>query len=163
MVMYYIIFGTGGIFVKKKIIGIVFGSFLVFGSAMNVGAVENDKNCGDFEGDGAIAFWYENGFTAENDPHNLDGDSDGLPCETSQGDYDSYVASQEADDSSSEEETVAEETATEEDETATEEDETEEGAALPNTASNGPLMMLFGAGLAGAGSLLLFRRKNQNA
>lgn len=142
---------------KKKFIGVVLGSFLVLGSALNVGAVENDKDCGDFEGDGAVAFWYENGFTAENDPHNLDGDSDGLPCETSQSEYDSYVASQEADDSSTEEETVAEE------EAATEEDETEEGAALPNTASNGPLMMLFGAGLAGAGSLLLFRRKTQEA
>lgn len=93
--------------------------------------------------------------TAQNDPHDLDRDDDGLACEVSQSEYDSYVANQEADNSS--DETVAEE------EAATEEDETEEGAALPNTASNGPLMMLFGAGLAGAGSLLLFRRKNQNA
>ena len=140
---------------KKKLVGTILGSFLVLGSALNVAAEENTKNCGDFEGDGAIAFWYENGYTAENDPHNLDGDSDGLPCETTQSEYDSYVANQEAANSS--DETAAEE------ETATEEDETEEGAALPNTASNGPLMMLFGAGLAGAGSLLLFRRKNQNA
>lgn len=133
---------------KKKIIGVVFGTLLVLGSALNVGAVENDKNCGDFVGDGAIAFWYENGYSAGNDPHDLDRDNDGLPCETTQSQYDNYVASQEADNTS-------------EEETATEE-ETEEGAALPDTASNGPLMMLFGAGLAGAGSLLLFRRKNQN-
>lgn len=95
-----------------------------------------------------MAFWYENGYSASNDPHGLDRDNDGLACEVSQSEYDNYVASQETDDSS--------------DEAATEE-ETEEGAALPNTASNGPLMMLFGAGLAGAGSLLLFRRKDQNA
>lgn len=139
---------------KKKLVGVIFGSFLILSSAVTVGAEEDTKNCGDFEGDGAVAFWYENGYTAENDPHNLDGDSDGLPCETTQSEYDSYVATQKSDDSS-------DETATEE-EIATEKDETEEGAALPKTASNGPLMMLFGAGLAGAGSLLLFRRKNQN-
>ncbi|MFP3422993.1 LPXTG cell wall anchor domain-containing protein [Bacillus sp. SIMBA_161] len=34
---------------------------------------------------------------------------------------------------------------------------------MPDTASNGPLMMLFGAGVAGAGALLLFRRKKQTA
>ncbi|ANU11788.1 cell surface protein [Planococcus antarcticus DSM 14505] len=141
---------------KKKLVGVVFGSCLVLGSALNVGAVENDKDCGDFAShDDVMAFWYENGYNAGNDPHDLDRDNDGLACEVSQSEYDNYVASQEADDSS-------EGTATEE-EAATEEDETEEGAALPDTASNGPLMMLFGAGFAGAGSLLLFRRKNQNA
>ncbi|MBT2569698.1 excalibur calcium-binding domain-containing protein [Planococcus sp. ISL-110] len=141
---------------KKKISGVIFGSFLVLSSTLNVGAVENDRDCGEFSSqEEVMAFWYDNGYSASNDPHDLDRDSDGLPCETSQSEYDSYVASQETDDSSKE--TVAEE------EAATEEDETEEGAALPDTASNGPLMMLFGAGLAGAGSLLLFRRKNQNA
>lgn len=141
---------------KKKLVALVFGSFLVLGSALNVGAVENDRDCGEFSShEEVMAFWYENGYSANNDPHDLDRDNDGLACEVSQSEYDSYVANQETDDSS--DETVAEE------EAATEEDETEEGAALPNTASNGPLMMLFGAGLAGAGSLLLFRRKNQNA
>ncbi len=141
---------------KKKFVGVVFGSFLVLGSALNVGAVENDKDCGDFSShEEVMAFWYENGFDANNDPHDLDRDNDGLACEVSQSEYDSYVANQQSDDSSNE--------AAGEEETATEEDESEEGAALPNTASNGPLMMLLGAGLAGAGSLLLFRRKNQNA
>ena len=134
---------------KKKLVGTVLGSFLVLGSALNVGAVENDRDCGDFSShEEVMAFWYENGYSASNDPHGLDRDNDGLACEVSQSEYDNYVASQETDDSS--------------DEAATEE-ETEEGAALPNTASNGPLMMLFGAGLAGAGSLILFRRKDQNA
>ncbi|WP_298826013.1 excalibur calcium-binding domain-containing protein [uncultured Planococcus sp.] len=134
---------------KKKLVGAVLGSFLVLGSALNVGAVENDRDCGDFSShEEVMAFWYENGYNENNDPHDLDRDNDGLACEVTQSEYDSYVASQETDDSS-------EETATEE--------ETEEGAALPDTASNGPLMMLFGAGLAGAGSLLLFRRKDQKA
>ena len=137
---------------KKKIAGVVFGSFLVLGSALNVGAVENDKDCGDFADGEAQVFWDENGQSAENDPHRLDADSDGVPCEGDSETTESGVV----------EENISDETAAEE-ETATEEDETEEGAALPNTASNGPLMMLFGAGLAGAGSLLLFRRKNQNA
>lgn len=140
---------------KKKLVGTVLGSFLVLGSALNVGAVENDRDCGDFSShEEVMAFWYENGYSADNDPHDLDRDNDGLACEVSQSEYDSYVANQEADNSS-------DETASEEE--ATTEEETEEGAALPNTASNGPLMMLFGAGLAGAGSLLLFRRQKQNA
>lgn len=140
---------------KKKLVGTVLGLFLVLGSALNVGAVENDRDCGDFSShEEVMAFWYENGYSADNDPHDLDRDNDGLACEVSQSEYDSYVANQEADNSS-------DETASEEE--ATTEEETEEGAALPNTASNGPLMMLFGAGLAGAGSLLLFRRQKQNA
>ncbi|ANU26118.1 excalibur calcium-binding domain-containing protein [Planococcus versutus] len=140
---------------KKKLVGVLLGSFLVLGSALNVGAVENDKNCDDFAShNDVLAFWYENGYSADNDPHDLDRDNDGLACEVTQSEYDSYVASQEANDSSGE--TVTEQ------ETAVE-DKTEEGAALPKTASNGPLMMLFGAGLAGAGSLLLFRRRKQSA
>ncbi|MDQ0428768.1 LPXTG-motif cell wall-anchored protein [Planomicrobium stackebrandtii] len=141
---------------KKKLVGVVFGSFLVLGSALNVGAVENDRDCGDFADGEAQVFWDENGYSAENDPHRLDADSDGVPCEGDSETTESGVVEENISDDSSDE-TVAEE------EAATEEDETEEGAALPNTASNGPLMMLFGAGLAGVGSLLLFRRKNQNA
>lgn len=137
---------------KKKLVGVIFGSFLVLGSALNVGAVENDKDCGDFAEGEAQVFWEENGYSAENDPHRLDADNDGIPCEGDSETTESGVVEEDTSNDSSGE-----------DETATEEDETEEGAALPNTASNGPLMMLFGAGLAGAGSLLLFRRKNQNA
>lgn len=146
---------------KKGIAGILTGSLLFIGTTLSVGAVENDRDCGEFAShDEVMAFWYENGYNAENDPHDLDRDNDGLACEVSQGEYDSYVASQEDDDSaeatSDDQEGVADDQ-----ETVVEEDGDEEGAALPDTASNGPLMMLFGAGVAGAGSLLLFRRKSK--
>ena len=140
---------------KKKLVGVVFGSFLIFGSALNVGAVENDRDCGDFADGEAQVFWDENGYSAENDPHRLDADSDGVPCEGDSETTESGVVEENISDDSTDETATEEETATE--------DDSEEGAALPNTASNGPLMMLFGAGLAGAGSLLLFRRKKQNA
>ncbi|MDN7242634.1 excalibur calcium-binding domain-containing protein [Planococcus sp. N028] len=132
---------------KKGLLSMVTFSFLFVGSSLSVGAVENDKDCGDFGSHEAVLeFWFANGYSEDNDPHGLDRDNDGLACEVSQSEYDSYAASQKDDDTSEE---------------ATE--ESEEGGELPDTASNGPLMMLFGAGLAGAGSLLLFRRKSQNA
>lgn len=131
------------------------GSLLVMSASLNVAADEHDdKNCDDFSShEEVMEFWYANGYSAENDPHDLDRDNDGLACEVSQSEYDDYVASQEAAGSDGE-------AAEDQDEAAEEE---EEGAALPDTASNGPLMMLFGAGIAGAGSLLLFRRKKQTA
>jgi LPXTG-motif cell wall-anchored protein len=132
---------------KKSMLSMVTFSFLFVGSSLSVGAVENDKDCGDFGSHQEVLdFWFANNFSAENDPHRLDRDGDGLACEVSQDEVDSYQASQGSDDSS--------------DEAAS---GSEEGEELPETASNGPLMMLVGAGLAGAGSLLLFRRKSQNA
>ncbi|ANU15224.1 Surface protein from Gram-positive cocci, anchor region [Planococcus halocryophilus Or1] len=133
---------------KKGIFGILSGTLLFIGTTFSVAADNHvDRDCGEFANhEEVMAFWYENGYNADNDPHDLDRDNDGLACEVSQSEYDNYVASQENDDS----------------EEAVEENE-EEGAALPDTASNGPLMMLFGAGIAGAGSLLLFRRKNRMA
>lgn len=137
---------------KKGITGIFMGSLLFIGASLNVAADNHvDKDCGDFAShEEVMEFWYTNGYSAENDPHDLDRDNDGLACEVSQSEYDDYVASQEAagsDEAADDQEEAAE----------------EEGAALPDTTSNGPLMMLFGAGVAGAGSLLLFRRKKQTA
>ncbi len=139
---------------KKGITGIFMGSLLFIGASLNVAADNHvDKDCGDFAShEEVMEFWYTNGYSAENDPHDLDRDNDGLACEVSQSEYDDYVASQEA--------AGSDEAADDQEEAAEEE---EEGAALPDTASNGPLMMLFGAGVAGAGSLLLFRRKKQTA
>lgn len=138
---------------KKGITGILLGSFLFIGTTFSVAANNHvDRDCGDFANhEEVMAFWYENGYSAENDPHDLDRDNDGLACEVSQSEYDNYVASQEGGNG---------EEATDEQGEVT---ENEEGAALPDTASNGPLMMLFGAGVAGAGSLLLFRRKDKTA
>lgn len=139
---------------KKGITGIFMGSLLFIGASLNVAADNHvDKDCGDFAShEEVMEFWYTNGYSAENDPHDLDRDNDGLACEVSQSEYDDYVASQEA--------AGSDEAADDQEEAA---EEQEEGAALPDTASNGPLMMLFGAGVAGAGSLLLFRRKKQTA
>lgn len=140
---------------KKGIAGILMGSFMVMGTTFSVAADEHvDRDCGEFAShEEVMEFWYTNGYSAENDPHDLDRDNDGLACEVSQSEYNSYVERQEASDSG--------DATSNDQEEAVEEDE--EGAALPDTASNGPLMMLLGAGVAGAGSLLLFRRKNQTA
>jgi glucan-binding YG repeat protein len=57
----------------------------------------NDKDCGDFSsGTEVMEFWYNNGYSASYDPHRLDGDNDGLPCEISQSEYDDYVAGKKA-------------------------------------------------------------------
>ncbi|TWT25096.1 LPXTG cell wall anchor domain-containing protein [Planomicrobium sp. CPCC 101110] len=136
---------------KKGMLSMVTFSVLFVGSSLSVGAENHDKDCGDFGShEEVLEFWFANDYSAENDPHRLDADADGLACEVSQSEYDTYAASYESDDST-------ENAADEETESA------EEGGELPDTASNGPLMMLFGAGLAGAGSLLFFRRKSQNA
>ncbi|CAM3872298.1 hypothetical protein [Alkalicoccus chagannorensis] len=46
-------------------------------------AVQADTyNCDDFDtGQEVWEFWEENGYSSENDPNGLDGDSDGVPCE----------------------------------------------------------------------------------
>jgi len=52
-----------------------------------------DKDCGDFSSKQEVMnFWYTNGYSASNDPHRLDRDKDGLPCEVSSGEYKSFVA-----------------------------------------------------------------------
>ncbi|RNF39049.1 LPXTG cell wall anchor domain-containing protein [Planococcus salinus] len=135
---------------KKSIAGIFAGLFLVMGSTLSVGADNGDMDCGDFSShEEVLEFWVANGYGPDNDPHDLDRDNDGLACEVSQSEYDNYIASQDTNGAS--------------EGTSEEQEDAEEGAALPNTASNGPLMMLFGAGAAGMGSLLLFRRKKQMA
>jgi hypothetical protein len=42
-----------------------------------------DRNCSDFATQAeAQAFWDAKGYSASNDPHNLDGDGNGIPCES---------------------------------------------------------------------------------
>lgn len=127
---------------QKMLLGSSIALLLVTGTSISTQAAVNDKDCGDFfSHQEVMEFWYANGFSAEYDPHRLDGDADGLACEVSQSQYNSFLASKKANDSAS---------------NAT-------GKELPDTATNNPLMMLFGAGVAGLGSLLLFRRKSQQA
>lgn len=54
----------------------------------------NDKNCSHFKNKQEVMeFWHSNGYSATNDPHDLDRDNDGLPCEVKKGDYDQFLAS----------------------------------------------------------------------
>lgn len=104
----------------------------------------NDKDCGDFSSHQEVMeFWYVNGYSAQYDPHRLDGDEDGLACEVSASEYENFVASKKSADAV---EDVQEEA---------------EGEKMPDTASSNPLMILVGASAAAVGSLLFFRRKRQ--
>ncbi|AQQ52023.1 LPXTG cell wall anchor domain-containing protein [Planococcus lenghuensis] len=122
--------------------------------------VTNDRDCDYFAThEDALDFWFTNGYSADNDPHRLDGDDDGIPCEVTADEYDAFVADWNDDEEGNEEEEAIDENeATDEDEAAADEDE-EEGEPLPDTATSNPLMMLFGTAIAGAGALLMLRRK----
>ncbi|WP_396653865.1 excalibur calcium-binding domain-containing protein [Metabacillus litoralis] len=77
----------------KKFITLTVLSFGILFSGFQVTHAQ-DMNCTDFTNDpqGLMDFWHSNGYSATNDPHDLDRDNDGLPCEVSQADYDEYVA-----------------------------------------------------------------------
>ncbi|WP_162287890.1 LPXTG cell wall anchor domain-containing protein [Indiicoccus explosivorum] len=109
--------------------------------------VANDRDCDYFAThEEALTFWFTNGYSADNDPHRLDGDGDGIPCEVTQAEFDAFVADWNSDDSPSSDDNTG----------------SDEGEPLPDTATNNPLMILIGAGLAGAGVLLLnFRKKKE--
>lgn len=120
---------------------------MIFMGTSSVYAEVSDKDCGDFTSQQEVMeFWYVNGYSAEYDPHRLDGDGDGLACEVSQSEYQNFVTSKSADSTVEGNESVKEEA---------------EGEKMPDTASSSPLMILLGASAAAAGSLLLFRRKRQ--
>ncbi|MGE6368343.1 excalibur calcium-binding domain-containing protein [Planococcus kocurii] len=43
---------------------------------------DHAKSCVDFEDyEEVISFWFDNRYTADDDPHNLDSNNDGLPCD----------------------------------------------------------------------------------
>jgi glucan-binding YG repeat protein len=66
---------------------------LLFGFSTNANAISGDKDCGDFSSKQAVMdFWYNYGYSASYDPHDLDRDNDGYPCEVSKGDYDNYLS-----------------------------------------------------------------------
>lgn len=112
-------------------VGILAGGF-------QVTYAQDTMNCGDFASKQEVMdFWYNNNYSADNDPHNLDGDKDGFPCEVTAGEYDVYVNEREYVDSG-------------------------QGGELPNTATNNPMMMLAGAVMVAFGALFFIRRKQQN-
>ncbi|PEX41525.1 excalibur calcium-binding domain-containing protein, partial [Bacillus thuringiensis] len=142
----------------------------------------NDKNCSHFKNKQEVMeFWHSNGYSATNDPHDLDRDNDGLPCEVKKGDYDQFLASKQTtkkDENKPQEQTKQEnnkqennkqENSKQNNQTTTKEtkkntntvvkkETKKQGEKLPNTASNGVTMMLASLGLALAGSVLMFRR-----
>lgn len=121
--------------------------------------VSNDRDCASFAThEEVMAFWYENDYGVENDPHGLDRDNDNLPCEVSQDEWDAFVAEQEEDT-----ETGTEEEAVEDDEETAvvdeEEGAAEEGGELADTATTYPTMVLFGLSLILGGLAFVFGRR----
>ena len=140
---------------KKLFAGMMALGFLLAGQSTFVFA-EDDRNCDDFSNkEEVMAFWYENGYDANNDPHDLDRDNDGLPCETSKGEYDAYVASREDKDD--------EAGATDSQSGSDSEENQTEGEALPDTATDNIGMMTLGAALAAAGGILALRKTKSKA
>ena len=76
----------------KKWFASIATSLLLATSITTVASADesNDKDCGDFGTyDEVVAYWNEKGYTATNDPENLDGRGksvdDGIPCEQPSG------------------------------------------------------------------------------
>lgn len=180
---------------KKWFVGISSVALVSFGGMASVHAdhEEGTVNCSAFETGGEVwDFWTEHGYHADNDPEGLDGDSDGIPCESlTLPDYeDEFVDWQEnerweengepvevepetepSEETPEEEPSETEESAEEPAESSEEEvveeeaaeEEAEEGEALPTTANTYPTLMLIGALAAGAGALLFSRKKTVKA
>ncbi|KKK36741.1 hypothetical protein WQ57_17760 [Mesobacillus campisalis] len=141
---------------KKILSSAIAGGFLLIGTS-TMAAPDDDRDCGEFANHGEVMqFWYENGYSAENDPHDLDRDNDGLPCEISSSQYKDFVASQEG--NGGDDTTETEESTTEADETVA-----QEGEELPDTATNSASMMGLGAVFAAMGAYLMIRKKDENA
>ncbi|RAN91203.1 cell wall anchor protein [Bacillus sp. SRB_28] len=81
---------------KKLLVSATAFTLLTVGYSSSTFAAKNpnDKNCGHFKNKQEVMeFWHNNGYSATNDPHDLDRDNDGLPCEVKKGDYDQFIAS----------------------------------------------------------------------
>ncbi|ENQ3077266.1 excalibur calcium-binding domain-containing protein [Bacillus cereus] len=172
---------------KKLLVSVFAFAFLFAGYNSAAYAAKNtdDKNCKHFKSKQEVMeFWYKNGYSATNDPHDLDRDNDGLPCEVKKGDYDQFVASKQATKQDENKEDAKQDTkqepAKQENKQTTSKEESKttkdtkkdnvvkkdtkkQGEKLPNTASNVFTMLLVSAGLVAAGSVLLFRRTKTNA
>ncbi len=85
---------------KKLLVSATAFTLLTVGYSSSAFAAKNpnDKNCGHFKNKQEVMeFWHSNGYSATNDPHDLDRDNDGLPCEVKKGDYDQFIASKQTD------------------------------------------------------------------
>lgn len=160
-------------------------------SAFAAKSPNDTKNCGHFKSQqDAQAFWDQNGYGVGNDPHRLDNDKDGIPCEdykypkstntTTENKETTNPQEQPKQENNKQEnskqnnqttnnkqeqtkpQTTAKETKKNTN-TVVKKETKKQGEKLPNTASNGVTMMLASLGLALAGSVLMFRRKKTNA
>lgn len=85
---------------KKWIVSVMSVAVVGFGGMSAVHADHSGtKNCGDFNtGEEVWEFWEEHGYYSDNDPSGLDGDSDGVPCETlTMPDYEDQFLAHESD------------------------------------------------------------------
>ncbi|WP_242248899.1 excalibur calcium-binding domain-containing protein [Bacillus cereus group sp. BfR-BA-01523] len=153
-----------------------------YSSAAFAAKSPNDtKNCEHFKSQQeAQAFWDQNGYGVGNDPHRLDNDKDGIPCEdykyptstnTTIDNKETIKPQEQTKQENTKQEPVKQEntqqnnqaTNNKQEQTAVKAETKKQGEKLPNTASNGVTMMLASAALVLAGSVLVFRRKKTNA
>ncbi|HDV8362482.1 TPA: excalibur calcium-binding domain-containing protein [Bacillus cereus] len=160
-------------------------------SAFAAKSPNDTKNCGHFKSQqDAQAFWDQNGYGVGNDPHRLDNDKDGIPCEDYKYPKSTNTTTENKETNKPQEQPKQENTKQENSKqnnqttnnkqeqtkpqttaketkkntnTVVKKETKKQGEKLPNTASNGVTMMLASLGLALAGSVLMFRRKKTNA
>ncbi|MDZ5606740.1 excalibur calcium-binding domain-containing protein [Bacillus pseudomycoides] len=139
---------------KKLVVSLFAFAFLFVGynsSAYAAKSANDTKNCSDFNSQKeAQNFWNQQGYGVENDPHQLDKDNDGIPCEDTKYPVDTNATTQEKNKTDTQT-------------TTTDNTNKQQGTKLPNTASNNVTMMFVSAGGILAGSLIVFRRKKINS
>ncbi|UOQ94671.1 excalibur calcium-binding domain-containing protein [Halobacillus shinanisalinarum] len=115
----------------------------------------SDKDCKHFATQQeAQNFWEKNGYSKDNDPHRLDRDKDGIPCEEDGSD----VSEQSGEQGTSEEGTTQQDDTT----AGTDSSDQEQGGELPNTSTSYATYTLFGLALVVlGGSLFAIRKRYQ--
>lgn len=117
---------------KKWLVSLFSAGVISLGITAPVSA--DDENCSDFsDGQEVLAFWEDNDYGPDNDPHNLDADNDNLPCENltegMESEFDAAVSNNDetTDDSSSADTSEDTTSTTEEDVTGEESSSSDEG------------------------------------
>lgn len=151
---------------KKWVVGMLAAAIVGLGGMSAVQANHgDDANCDRFStGEEVYEFWTSHEYSANNDPDDLDREDDGRPCESlTENMVDQFATYESGVAGTNDDATTDEDAATEDDSTdeaaGAEEGSKDEGDALPVTATSYPTMMLMGLLSAGAGALVLFRRK----
>ncbi|KEK25263.1 excalibur calcium-binding domain-containing protein [Bacillus gaemokensis] len=97
---------------KKLLVSVSAFALLAVGYSSSAYAAKspNDtKNCGDFKSQKAAQeFWNQNGYGVGNDPHRLDNDKDGIPCEDYKYPVDTTATTEKKEESKKEESTKQE-------------------------------------------------------